>query len=864
MLRRSQASFMNALTANDWTMYPFSTMNDADFQNLLRVYADAVFKPKLNELDFMQEGWRLEPKTLSDPSCDLQIKGVVFNEMKGVFSNSLNRFGQTVQNKLLPETYGYVSGGHPESIPTLTWESLKEFHRLCYHPSNACSIFLMLFSFYTYGDVGLEWCLEFLENEYLQHYDALELNNHIPLEPVWEAPRTVELTCEPDPMSPDPDRQCIISLSYRLEDIRNIYENFVLRLLSKLLLEGDNSPLYHGLIESGFGLDWAGGVCGMDQGARTTSLHVGVQGVRSAELTQFSQLTRDILTRVVRDGFPTERIEATLHQYELAVRHESARFGLNLIFALSHAVNHEVDVEQLLQIQNLIKRFRADLETNPSMLQNMVQKYILDNPHTLLTTMKPDESWRAKQSQRDLELHSKITDAVSPSERADWVTKSQKLLEQQQLEEDVSCLPCLRLLDIPMECRREPFTMTEAAGCPVQLNEAPTNKLVYFHGLADLSTLPMDLLIYVPLFCDLFPRLGADDLTYLEMDQAIDLHTGGLSLSAHVTPVLPTQTTITRNTSTAVSAHISGYGLEEKMPKFFELWSKLLRAPTWSDKQRLTTLIMTSASGDWSANAIADSAHRFAMRRAAANLSATCRVHELWYGLEQAMLIKQLGNKLGKKGPETESALNDLIARMVTIWKHIADSTRLRFSLHGDSDGLCASLPYLENLISSIPQTAPSASVNSSFVQLAPLPQNAYFVMPYTVHYVGQAFSAPSYVSPDYAAFRVLAQLVGSKYLHREIREKGGAYGGRALAKPETFLLFSYRDPRAHGTLDTFRQALSWAQSAEFATQDLDEAKLSVFQEVSFTKLQCLRRYCFQDLREMFLFRDSANKFRAI
>ncbi|KAF5395990.1 Pitrilysin metallopeptidase 1 [Paragonimus heterotremus] len=180
MLRRSQASFMNAMTANDWTMYPFSTMNDADFQNLLRVYTDAVFKPKLNELDFMQEGWRLEPRNLSDPSCELQIKGVVFNEMKGVFSNSLNRFGQTVQNKLLPETYGFVSGGHPESIPTLTWESLKEFHRLCYHPSNAC--------FYTYGDVGLEWCLEYLENEYLQHYDALELNNHIPLEPAWNAP----------------------------------------------------------------------------------------------------------------------------------------------------------------------------------------------------------------------------------------------------------------------------------------------------------------------------------------------------------------------------------------------------------------------------------------------------------------------------------------------------------------------------------------------------------------------------------------------------------------------------------------------------------------------------------------------------
>lgn len=62
MLNRSLASFMNAMTAHSYTMYPFSSENSVDFRNLLSVYMDAVFKPRLNQEDFRQEGWRLEGK----------------------------------------------------------------------------------------------------------------------------------------------------------------------------------------------------------------------------------------------------------------------------------------------------------------------------------------------------------------------------------------------------------------------------------------------------------------------------------------------------------------------------------------------------------------------------------------------------------------------------------------------------------------------------------------------------------------------------------------------------------------------------------------------------------------------------------
>ena len=148
MLNRSLSTFMNAMTGPDYTLYPFATQNKQDFYNLMSVYLDAVFKPLLKEEDFLQEGWRLD---LKDDSVieELMIKGVVFNEMKGVFADSQQLFGRTLLSKLLPShTYGICSGGLPEEIPHLSWDQLKEFHRTHYSPDNA--------KFYTYGNLPLE------------------------------------------------------------------------------------------------------------------------------------------------------------------------------------------------------------------------------------------------------------------------------------------------------------------------------------------------------------------------------------------------------------------------------------------------------------------------------------------------------------------------------------------------------------------------------------------------------------------------------------------------------------------------------------------------------------------------------------
>ncbi|KAH8865522.1 Presequence protease, mitochondrial [Schistosoma japonicum] len=454
------------------------------------------------------------------------------------------------------------------------------------------------------------------------------------------------------------------------------------------------------------------------------------------------------------------------------------------------------------------------------MLQTIVQQLFLNNKHRLITVMRPDADWKSLEAKKDKENLSRLIKNVTPLKREELIIKTHHLLEKQNKEEDVSCLPCLDIFDIPLECRPEPFTLTQASNCSVQLNEAATNGLVYFHALADLKDLPLELLPYVPLFCSLYTRLGADGLSYSEMNQAMELHTGGLFASPFVTPVIPSHSKFDF-LSASRQIHLSGYCLESKIPNFFELWSKIFRSPEWSDHKRLSTLIQMSAAGEWSANAISNSAHKFAMCRAAAGLSSTLLTREFWSGMEQARFMQRIAGKIGLENGKQNNILSKIFEHLKAIWQYIASPKRLKFSLHGEADGLTLGLKYLNRFLDDLSQSPPSStSLSSEDIQGADMvpniSRNTFFVMPYTVHYIAMAVNAPGYDSEDYA------------------REKGGAYSGGVIAKPEAFVFYSYRDPNPRKTLLSFENAVRWAISTEFQEQDIKESKLAVFQELDY------------------------------
>ncbi|XP_033988015.1 presequence protease, mitochondrial [Trematomus bernacchii] len=828
MLTRSLSTFMNAFTASDYTMYPFSTQNGKDFQNLLSVYLDAVFFPCLREQDFWQEGWRLEHEDPKDVSTPLVFKGVVFNEMKGAFSENERVYAQHLQNKLFPDhTYSVVSGGEPLDIPDLTWEQLKQFHATHYHPSNA--------RFFTYGDLPLEQHLKQIEEEALSRFERINPNTEVPSQPHWSSPREDHVTCGPDAMAPDPKRQDTLCVSFLLGDITDTFEGFTLSLLSSLMMSGPNSPFYKALIEPNIGTDFSS-VAGYDGSTKEASFSIGLQGMAEEDTERVKQIIRETIDDIIEKGFEAERIEGLLHKIEIQMKHQSTNFGLSLASYIASSWNHDGNPVELLQISDSVTQFRKALKENPRFLQDKVKHYFKENTHRLTLSMSPDETYVEKQAKAEEEKLQKKIQALSESDRKEIYEKGLELLAAQSKTQDASCLPALKVSDIELTIPITPVQISTAGGVPLQLCEQPTNGLVYFRAMCSLNTLPEELRLYVPLFCSVVTKMGCGGLDYRQQSQQKELRTGGMSVSPHVS---------------SDSAQLDMYEqgvllfsscLERNLPHMFQLWSDTFNSPHFDDEERLRVLVMMSAQE--LANGIAYSGHMYAMTRACRHLTPSGDLQETFGGMEQVKFMKKIAEM---------SDLSQVIRILPRIKTHLLNPDNMRCAINTTPQKMFDSVSQLESFMKDVsgnrktrkpvrsniierpldPQGGSGLSRKLiSEVNFQPCQMKTFFQMPFPINFISESIRTVPFAHEDYASLCILARMMTSKFLHGEIREKGGAYGGGARMGGGLFSFYSYRDPNSMQTLSAFRRGVDWAKSGDFSQQDIDEAKLSVFSAV--------------------------------
>ncbi|KAK6492234.1 presequence protease [Huso huso] len=833
MLNRSLSTFMNAFTASDYTMYPFSTQNGKDFQNLLSVYLDAVFFPCLRELDFWQEGWRLEHENPTDPNAPLVFKGVVFNEMKGAFTDNERLYAQHLQNKLYPDhTYSVVSGGEPLDIPELSWEQLKQFHATHYHPSNA--------RFFTYGNLPLEQHLKQIQEEALSRFQRTEPQTAVPPQTHWSNPREHHVTCGPDSLAPDPSKQNTVCVSYLLGDITDTFEAFTLNLLSSLMVTGPNSPFYKALIEAKIGTDFSS-VVGFDGSIKEASFSVGLQGIAEKDIETVKEIIFKTVNEIIANGFEEERIEALLHKIEIQMKHQSTSFGLSLACYIATCWNHDGDPVELLKITDKVTRFRQCLQDNPHFLQEKVKLYFKDNPHRLTLSMSPDESYFEKQAQAEEEKLKQKVSALSEEDKKLIYEKGLQLMAAQSTTQDASCLPALKVSDILPTIPFTPVEMGNAGDVPVQYCAQPTNGMVYFRAMCSLNTLPEELKIYVPLFCNVITKLGCGVMDYRQQSQQIELKTGGMSVSPQI---IPDATDLDVYEQGVL---LSSSSLERNVPDMMRLWSEIINTACFDDEERLRVLVMMSAQE--LANGIPDSGHTYAMIRAARNLTPAGDLQETFDGMDQVNIMKRIAEM---------SNLTPILRKFPRIKKHLFNPENMRCAVNATPQMMSEASLEVEKLMNLIARKKKERKhvqpniiekpldplVGSSFSPgpsrklisdptFKPCQMKTYFQLPFPVNYVSECIRAVPFADQDYASLQILARLMTAKFLHGEIREKGGAYGGGAkMGQGGLFAFYSYRDPNSIATLTAFRKGVEWAKAGKFTQQDIDEAKLSVFSAV--------------------------------
>jgi len=830
MLPRSLSNFMNAFTSSDHTTYPFATTNAQDFKNLMSVYLDSTLHPLLKEHDYTQEGWRLGPQ---DPAAaaeglksDIVFKGVVYNEMKGQMSDASYLYYIRFFEHLTPALNN--SGGDPQKMTDLTYEQLKNFHAEHYHPSNSKIL--------TYGDMPLTEHLAKLGKE-LESFDRIAPDSSVksPAD-LSSGPRTVTIKGPVDPLVPA-SSQYKTSVTWLMGETNNVLENFSLSLMSSLLMDGYGSPLYRNLIEAGLGPDFSPNT-GYDSSGRRAVFSVGLNGVTAENVPKVKEAIDATLQEVRQNGFEQQKIDGILHQLELGLKHKTANFGMSIMQRLKPSWFNGVDVFDALAWSKTVDAFKAECAKG-GYLEGLLEKYLLTD-NTLTFTMEPSATYGQDLVEEEAKrLAQKISEANekygSPEEAVKQLSEREtELVAQQNTEQDLSCLPTVHVKDIPRQKGTHEIRSSTTGQISTQWREAPTNGLTYFRALSIFENLPVELRTLVPLFCDSLMRIGTKSKSMEQIEDLIKLKTGGVSFGYHSCSN-PTDTTKLEE-----GLSLSGYALDRNMPAVYDLLQMLMLETDFDSPKAhrmIAELIQSSASG--AVDSVAESGHAYARRFAEAGLTPHGRVLEQTGGVTQVANITQLASH-----PELESTIShELIKALKLIQQYVASNVQnMRVALTCGTESTQTNQTALDSFINgtfngkSLPPNL-AGELNLPIKDWTPsitTNTKTLFPLPYQVAYSGVALNTVPYVTAENAQLAVLAQLLTHKHLHREIREKGGAYGGGAYSRATDgiFGFYSYRDPNPANTVKVIQGAGKWARDREWTDRDLEEAKLSIFQAI--------------------------------
>ena len=798
MTRRSLNTYMNALTGQDFTCYPASSQVEKDFYNLLEVYLDAVFHPSLNLLSFKQEGHRLAFSEIDRPESALQIQGVVYNEMKGALSSPDARLWFHLFKALTPDLpYSYDSGGDPKEIPSLTHEELIEFHRTFYHPSRCL--------FFFYGNLPLEKHLDFLIDQTLQGVQKKPLLPPLPPQPRFSSLRHVEESY-PIAASESVAKKTIIALGILTVSCSKQQELLALNLIDSLLTDTDVSPLKFALLKSGL-------CTNADSSLNLEMSEVPwvliCKGCEPENGPKIALLVRKTLEDLCLNGFDPKAIKASLHQLEFErteIGSGDGPFGLQLFFRTALAKQQGADPTQALLIHSLFAELRKTLAEDPDYLTSLLRRSLLENPHAVLLTLKPDPTLEQKELREEEERLTQIRASLTEQE-IQTILRQQKellLLQEEQEHQSLDCLPKVTLRDVPPHAKN--YTLDH--GHQIYHHSCFTNQIVYADLCFDLPSLRFEELPSLSLLSRLVTELGSGKRSYEETIELQQETVGELvtSLALHVQENHPQQC--------KPSFSFRSKALLRKIHPLFNLLRDTALSPRFQDPPRIQELLSQHATH--LQNRITKSAMSYAIQLALANLSTPSAIQQQLYGLPYYHFIMQIM----KKKPE------EVCGMLESLYQDLLESTPSLILSCGENERKKIE-PLLPKFFSSLPQKKQKPWHMDVLLQ-PHAAQGKIIASPVAFSVLG--YSVPNNSAPLLIATNLLDHLV----LHHEIREQGGAYGSGASYSPSTghFYFHSYRDPHIARTYNSFVKSIDRIIAGKFSEENLEEAKLAVLQDM--------------------------------
>lgn len=798
--KSSLNTFLNAMTYTDKTIYPVSSRNHKDFMNLMDVYLDAVLHPRIyeNHEILRQEGWRYEvdPKTNK-----LSYKGVVYSEMQGALSSPEQVICSDIYSSLFPNTtYAFVSGGDPEEIPNLTQEDFEKFHSKFYHPSNSY-IFL-------YGDQNLEQCLKFINDEYLQEFNRIEIPSHIENVKAFKsmAEKASQYSISEDE---EEKNKAFLALSFAFEETSNAKAYLINEILYNMLIESSASPIKEALLKAGIGeciitID----EMNMDP-TKQMLFPIVVKNADNSMKDKFKEIVLSTLKELVKNGIDENQLQAAINTVEFNLREADpwriANKGIQYNEKVLNSWIYDGNPLAHLKYEKSLNDIKEAIKDR--YFENFIEKNMVKNSHCSLVVLNPKKGLENEKNKALEEKLEKYGVSLSEEDLQKLIDRNKKLQEAQvkvDTEEEKKTIPKLPMEEIDKKAEQIPQEVIKEQGITILKHHINTNKIAYINLLFDGKIIEEEYIPYLGLLGDILGELDTERKTYSELITEVYKNTGGITFKNEI---------YTEKNNDRVyhpKFTIKSKAISDNIPKLLELINEIITTTKFDDMNRIKQVIQEIKSK--LQMRIINAGHEIAMNKAFSKFSYAQEYKNTINGASYYEFICNLEKNFEDNSDEIKSNL-------IKVYETIFNKNNLIVSIVGEeaeSQKLLSSINIiLHNIKDSICEVSKFECKQTKDVEGLITASN--------VQYVVKGFN---FARLDYkysGKMKVLQNILESEYLYPRVRLQGGAYGCYIdMNNDGNLAFFSYRDPNLTRTIDVYNETYKFLENVDFAKEDME------------------------------------------
>lgn len=799
LIKGSLATFLNAMTYPDKTLYPVASQNVQDFYNLIDVYMDAVLHPLISEQTLMQEGWHYE---INEPSEPLTYKGIVFNEMKGVYSSPDGVLETVVINSLFPKhVYGVDYGGDPRHIPDLTYENFRNFWETYYHPSNSFIFF--------YGDDDSEKRLKLMEG-YLKSYKKKKVKSVVPLAKPFKRAKKVAALYDAGGEQ-DTEKKHYLTVNWKLSDTSDAVLSFSFRILAHILIGTPASPLKKALLDSKLGEDLAG--LGLETNLRHLIFSTGLKGTRARHARKIEKLIFDTLEKLVRDGIDPDMVAASMNTIEFNLRENNTGAfprGLSVMVRALTTWLYDEDPFKLFAFEAPLNEIKARLSSDSRYFEKMIQTHLLDNVHRTTLRLKPDPKLGRRFEEDEKTRLAKIRESLNESQIAELVEHTTKLKLRQEApdsKEALESLPVLKLTDLEKKNKTIPIKVLNMQETKVLYHDLFTNGILYFDLGFDLHALTPELLPLANIFARALLEMGTETEDYVKLSQRIGKSTGGIRSSLEAGTVRGLKESVAK-------LFLRGKATSGQVKDLLSIMKEILLTAKLDNRARFKQIVLEEKAGLESM--LVPRGHMFVNQRLSAQFGETGWVKDQTGGISYLFALRNLETAIDKKW-------SSVLKKLEAIRIALINRNTVICNVTVDAANWNVFKPQLDAFLSALP----FSSVKLSPFNIQPAQEKEGLTIPAQVNYVGKGADLYQLGYQYDGSALVVKGYLDMTYLWDKVRVQGGAYGGFSSFDSDSgvFTYLSYRDPNLATTLENYDKAAGYLKGLD--ASHLTEGELS-------------------------------------